>query len=144
MANNSFITNTPNNDTKNTSDNKLLNKDIIIKLKKEELNITKEWIKTGDVKIHKERFIEEKHFIIPITHEELVIEKKSFNSSDSNNVSSEIVHIPLTTEKVEFTKEKFFLEDVSIYKEQIKDIKQIETILKEEKIKIKTPDSFEI
>lgn len=107
-------------------------------IKEEQLDIAKKWIQTGDVKIHKEIFSEEKNFTIPIQYEELVIEKKFIASDTSKDKTSEtqIIRIPLAEEQVEFSKHKVILEDVSIYKQQIEDIEHIEETLKKEKPKV--------
>lgn len=114
-------------------------KSVTLQIKEEELDIVKKWIQTGEVKAYRETFCEEKTFTIPIIREELVIEKKFFDSSASKekDISKETIRIPLSEEQVEFTKHKVTLEDVSIYKEQVKDIKHIEEILKKEKANIK-------
>ena len=46
------------------------------------------------------------------------------------------MRILLSEEKVEFTKHKIALEDVTIYKQQIDDIKHIEATIKHEESKI--------
>lgn len=116
---------------------------VAFKIKEEQLDIAKKWIQTGDVKIHKEIFSEEKNFTIPIQREELVIEKKSMASDTSTDEDSEtqIIRIPLSEEQVEFSKHKVILEDISIYKQQIKDVQHIEETLKKEKPKIQISGS---
>lgn len=114
------------------------NQKVILQLKEEKLDIAKRLIQTGEVKAFKETFIEEKTFTVPVIREELVIEKKVFDSSKSEHEeeSNEVIRIPLSEELVEFTKKKVMLEDVSIYKQEIKDVKHIEETLKKEKIKV--------
>lgn len=112
-----------------------------LQIKEEQLDIAKKWIQTGDVKIHKEIFSEEKNFTIPIQREELVIEKNFIASDISKNKEPEILRIPLTEEQVEFSKHKVILENISIYNQQIKDIEHIEETLKKEKPKIKISGS---
>ncbi|URZ17459.1 YsnF/AvaK domain-containing protein [Clostridium felsineum] len=105
-----------------------------LKLKAEELDIAKQWIKTGDVKIYKETLSTEKSFTIPVKREELVIEKKSYDT----NSSEDIIRIPLSEEQVSFSTHRVTLEDVSIYKNEIEEIKHIESTLKKEEPKVKT------
>ncbi|OAA91103.1 YsnF/AvaK domain-containing protein [Clostridium ljungdahlii] len=114
-----------------------------LQIKKEQLDIAKKLIQTGNVKIHKETFTEEKNFTVPVVHEELIIEKETFASADvqRKNSSTEFIRIPLSEEQVEFVKHKVILEDVSIYKQQIEEIKHIEETLKKEKAKIKVSGS---
>lgn len=104
---------------------------VTLQIKEEQLNIAKQWLKTGDVHIYKETFSTEKNFTIPIEHEELVIEKK--NIITDNNAPAEVIRIPISEEQVEFTKHTVKLEDVSVYKQQIKDIRHIEETLNKEK-----------
>ncbi|WAG58976.1 YsnF/AvaK domain-containing protein [Clostridium estertheticum] len=113
-------------------------------IKKEQLDIAKKWLQTGEVNIYREAFTEEKTFTVPVKREELVIKKKVLSSADSEikNMPTEIIRIPLSEEHVEFTKHKVNLEEVSIYKQQIQDIKHIEETLKREALKVKISDSL--
>jgi uncharacterized protein (TIGR02271 family) len=110
-------------------------KDVTFKIKEEQLNIAKQWLQTADVKVYRETLTQEKSFSIPIKREELVIEHTLLSSQ--KNVPPEVIRILLSEEQVNFTKNMLFIEDVSIYKEQIEDIKHIEAILKREEPRIK-------
>jgi uncharacterized protein (TIGR02271 family) len=109
-------------------------KDVTFDIKEEHLDIAKKLLKTGEVNVYREVFSEEKTFTIPVEREELVIEKKDFTSD--SNAPLETILIPLSQEKVEVSKYKVTLEEVSVYKEQIKDIKHIEETLKKEEPKV--------
>lgn len=111
------------------------NKSATLQIKEEQLNITKQWVQTGDVKIHKESFIEEKNFTVPVMREELVIEKEDLTSDKKE--PTEVIRIPLSEEQVQFTKHKVNLEDVSIYKQHINGINHIEETLKREEATVK-------
>ncbi|WP_175400828.1 MULTISPECIES: YsnF/AvaK domain-containing protein [Clostridium] len=120
-------------------------RNVTLPIKEEQLDIAKKWIQTGDVKIYKEVFSENKNFTIPIEHENLVIEKKSLETSSQNkDAPKEIIKIPLSEEHVEFSKHRVALEDVSIYKKQIEDIKHIEETLKKEKSNVKVSGSAKV
>jgi len=114
-----------------------------IQIKQEQLDIAKEWIQTGEVKIYRETLMENKTFNVPVKREELVIEKKTIASVKIGHKDSltEVIRIPISEEQVEFTKHMVTLEDISIYKEQIEDIKHIEDTLKKESAKIKITGS---
>lgn len=115
------------------------NNDVTLQIKEEQLNLAKKWIQTGDVKIYRESFTEKKRFTIPVECEEIVIEKKILASAPKEHIdgSTEIMRIRLSEEKVEFTKHRVVLEDVSIYKQEIEEIKQIEETLKKEELRVK-------
>lgn len=112
------------------------NVDATLQLRQEQLEIAKKWVQTGDVKIYKETSVKEKTFTIPITSQELIIEKKDITSNNHNDDPTQTIRIPLNEEQVTFTKHKITLEDVSIYSEQIEDTKQVKTTLKHEEGKI--------
>lgn len=103
-----------------------------IELHEEELNITKEWIQTGEVSIHEEVLTEEKNITMPITRKELIIEKKGV---DGNN---ETIRIPISEERIEIIKHLVILEDVKVFKRKYQDIKTIKETLKKEKLNVET------
>ena len=108
------------------------NENITFKTREEQLSVVKKWIQTGEVKIYKETTVKQKNFTVPITREELVIEKKDLTLG----LQAEPIRILLSEDQVEFTKHKVSLEDISIYSEQIEDIKHIEATLKHEEAKV--------
>ncbi len=132
---------------KNKSDNRQSPiKDVTLQLKEEQLVLAKKWIHTGEVKIYKELLTEEKTFTVPVEREELVIEKKIVASvnSDQKKMPQEVIRIRIAEEQVDYTKHWVILEDVSIYTEQIADIKHIEETLKREESNVKTSFSSSV
>lgn len=114
-------------------------KDVNLQIKEEQLHLAKKWIQTGEVKIYRDSFTEEKSFTVPVECEELVIEKKTLASATQEHIDgpTEIIRIRLSEEQVEFTKRRIALEDVAIYKQEIEDIKHIEETLKKEELRVK-------
>ena len=117
-------------------------KNMTLQVKEEQLDLAKEWIQTGEVKIYREFFTEEKSFTVPVKREELVIEKQILASvtPEHKDGPTEVIRILVSEEQVEFTKHKVALEEVSIYKQKIEEIQQIEETLKREDIKIKVSE----
>ena len=113
--------------------------DVTFRIKEEQLNIAKQWLQTSDVKVYRETLISEKSFSIPVKREELVIEHVILSSSTKgqNDAPPEVIRILLSEEEVKFTKTMVYLDDVSVYKQQIEDIKHIEETLKREEPRIK-------
>jgi uncharacterized protein (TIGR02271 family) len=111
---------------------------VTLQIKEEQLHIAKNLVQTGEVKAYIETFNEEKTFNIPVMRKELVVEKKILTSTtpECKEAPQETIRIPISEERVEFTKYNVSLEDISIYKQQIKDIKHIEETLKKEKAKV--------
>ena len=117
-----------------------------LQLHEEKLDITKKWIKTGEVAIHKEIFTEEKTITIPVIHEELIIEKKVLDAenTDQTGEHTEIIRIPISEERIEVIKHPTVLEDVAIYKRQFQETKPITETLKKEKVHIETTGNPEV
>lgn len=111
-----------------------------IELREEELELYKNRVKTGEVKIHKEILKEEKNITVPIIREELVIENREIGEESKNNASADIktIRIPIREEHIEVSKYPVMLEDVSIFKQPIQEIQHIEETLKREKLHVKT------
>jgi uncharacterized protein (TIGR02271 family) len=109
-----------------------------LQLHKEELQISKKWVDTADVKIYKNTYKEEKQITVPITREELVIEKKKANPQGTFDGEIETIQIPLSEECIEITKHPVILEDVEIYKNQLEEIVHVNETVKEEKLHIHT------
>lgn len=120
--------------------------DTTLQIREEQLDIAKKLVQTGEVNIYRETFTKEKNFTVPIIHEELVIERKDLasDSSEYEEKPQEVIRIPLSEERVEFIKHKINLEDVSIYKQKIKDIKHIEETLRKEKAKVEVSGDVDV
>ncbi len=121
-------------------------KDVTLRFKEEQLDLAKKWIQTGKVNIYRKTFTEEKSFTLPLKREELIIEKKTLDSAtkDDTGLPIETIRILLSEEQVEFTKNMVTLEEVSIYKEQIEEIKHIEETLKREEANVKISGSINV
>jgi uncharacterized protein (TIGR02271 family) len=106
------------------------------KLREERLDISKEIVQTTEVNFHTESFTEEKTFTVPVTREELVIEKRFLPEG-----KTEIIRIPIKEERVEIVKHPVALEDVTYHIEEFQENKCIEETLKKEKLKVQTEGS---
>ncbi len=109
-------------------------------LKEEQLDITKRRVKTAVVTVHKEIIKEEKNITVPVTREELVIEKEVLDKADPSktNERTETIRIPIKEELIEIIKHPVAQEDVKIYKEQTSEIQHVQELLAKEKLHIKT------
>jgi uncharacterized protein (TIGR02271 family) len=142
----SFYTSAINEDSDEVETINNTNTETKLKLREEKLDIYKKLIKTGEVSIRKEFITEEKTIVIPLTREELIIEKKNLekNSSKKNNNESEVIRIPVNEERFEIVKHKVPLEDVSVYLRQFQDKVHIDEILKKEMFKIETEGNAKV
>lgn len=116
------------------------NDDASLQLREEQLDISKKWVKTGTVSVHKEIVTEEKKIVVPVTREELVIEKKALDAKKPDEMigHTETIRIPISEERIEILKHPTALEDVTIYKRQFQENEHVEETLKKEKVHVET------
>ena len=112
--------------------------EITLQLHKEELQVTKKWVETADVAIYKKTYMEEKQILVPVTREDLIIEKRVFDPEDATDTEIEIIRIPLSEERIEVTLHPTALEEVEIYKNQFEELIHICETIKKEKLDIDT------
>jgi uncharacterized protein (TIGR02271 family) len=112
--------------------------DVTLQLHKEELEIKKNWEKKADVKVYKRTFTADKQIIIPVTYEELIIEKLPLNSEGTLDGEKEIIRIPLKEDRIEVVLHPTILEDVEIYKRQYEEIIEVNEMVQKEVFQIET------
>lgn len=107
-------------------------------LRKEELNIDKNRVQTGEVEFGKEIIEEQKTVDVPVTREEVVIERRTLNNeqSDSPITGEETIRIPVSEERVEVDKRTVVTGEVSAHKHSIEDTKHIDETLRREEARI--------
>lgn len=107
-----------------------------MRIREEQLDIAKKLIQTGEVSVHKELVKEDKNFVVPVTREELVIEKKVLDTKAPGKADKHIetIRIPISEERIEVIKRPVILNNVSINKRQIQKTKRVEGTVKKEKV----------
>lgn len=111
-----------------------------LRLRKEELDIDKNKVQKGEVELGKEIIEEHKSVDVPVTREEVVIERKSLDNeaSDSPITDEENIRIPVAEEKVDVGKHTVITGEVSAHKREIEDTKHVDETLKHEEARINT------
>ncbi|MEH7121169.1 YsnF/AvaK domain-containing protein [Neobacillus vireti] len=112
--------------------------EVTLQLHKEQMEINKKWVDTADVSIYKKKYTEEKQILVPVTHEDLIIEKKVANPENPAVTKLETICIPLSEDQIEVRLTPAILNDVEIYKNQYEELIQVHETLKEEKVHIET------
>lgn len=112
--------------------------DAKLRLRKEELDIAKDKVHKGDVEIGKEIIEEHKTVDVPVTREEVVIERRSLNNeaSDSPIRDEETIRIPVSEEKVNVDKHTVVTGEILAHKRSIEDTEHIDETLKREEARI--------
>ena len=117
-----------------------------LKLRKEELDIAKNRVRTGEVEISKEIVEEQKVVDVPLSHDEIVIERRAIDSepSDMEIGDEETIHIPVSEEQIEVGKHTIVTGEVSAFKREVQENKQVKETLKREEARVHTDGDAKI
>ena len=108
-------------------------------LRKEEMDIAKNKAQIGEVEIGKEIIEEIKVVDVPVTHEEVVIERMSIDNepTDSPIGDEETIRIPVSEERVEVGKHTVVTGEVSAKKRETVENRKVEEALKKEEARVR-------
>ncbi len=109
-----------------------------IQLKEERLQATKEQVQTGEVGLRKEVVTEQQTMDVPVTHEEVYIERRPVSGevSDTPIGEGETYRIPVSEEQVNVSKQTVQTGEVSIGKRQVQETQQVSDTLRREEAHI--------
>jgi uncharacterized protein (TIGR02271 family) len=117
------------------------NEETTIPLIEERLNVSKK-TSTTQYTIRKEPVTEKKTVEVPVTHEELVVEKRPPKDSSSSTSaqgpvkSKTEIKVPLMREEVEVTKEPIVKEEVVVKKKSITEARTVSDSVTKERINV--------
>ena len=106
-----------------------------VQLREEQLQVNKERVQTGEVGLRKEVVTEQQTINVPVTHEEVVIERNpvSGQPTDQPIGESETYRVPISEEQVSVNKQTVPTGEVSVGKRQVQENQQVsDTVRREE------------
>ena len=107
-----------------------------LQLREEQLDVEKERVQAGEVRLRKEVVTEQRNVEVPVTREEVVIERHAAAGDEPDEGAigeGEEVRIPLMEEEVRVEKTPVVREEVSVRKRQVQDTERVsETVRREE------------
>ena len=108
-------------------------------LRKEELDIAKNRVQIGEVEISKEIVEEQKVVDVPVTHEEVIIERNAIGNepSDLPIGVEESIRIPVSEERVDVSKRTVVTGEVSANKRETEETRQVKETLKREEARMR-------
>lgn len=114
------------------------NQDRTMRLHEEQLDISKKRQTTGEVNLRKEVVEHEQSINVPVTREEVVIEKKAVQDEATGEPigQDETIRIPVTEERVEVSKRPVVTGEVDIHKRQVQDTENVRDTLKKEEARL--------
>ncbi|WP_342042912.1 YsnF/AvaK domain-containing protein [Bacillus sp. OTU2372] len=132
-------------DTNETYDNPIYEaqfeteKTTAVRLREEQLDITKERVQVGELQLHKEVVEEQRTVYVPLIREEVYIERRPVidgKYDSSAFTEDEMIRIPITEERIEVTKRPVVVEEVIVGKRKIQETKQVQDIIRKEEARI--------
>jgi len=110
-----------------------------LKLREERLNVSKERVQAGEVELHKEVVSEQKTINVPVTHEEVVIERHAVTDGTIDNTpigEGEVIRVPVSEEQVNVTKNTVVTGEVAIGKRAVQETEQVTDTVRHEEARI--------
>jgi uncharacterized protein (TIGR02271 family) len=106
-----------------------------LKLREEQLNVQKQPVETSEARLRKDVVSEQQSMDVPVTHEEVYIERRpgSGQPSDRPIEEGEVFRMPIRDEQVTTSKQTVETGEVAIGKKQFQDTKRVsDTVQREE------------
>lgn len=118
--------------------------DDVLRMREERLDVSKENVQTGEAVVKKVVTEETQTVEVPVTKEELVIERTPVNDelADDPNFRPEEseIRIPLSEERVHVTKEPVVTEEVHISKREVQDTESVSDTVHKEHLNVESTD----
>ncbi|MCM3573063.1 YsnF/AvaK domain-containing protein [Mesobacillus subterraneus] len=115
-----------------------------LQLREEQLDVSKDRVQAGEVEVHKEVVEEQQKVNIPVTREEVYVERRDVNEAVSGNDAvmddDETIRVPIMEEKVEVTKKPVVSEELVIGKREVTDTEQVVESVKHEEAHLEADD----
>jgi len=106
-----------------------------IKLRGEQLQVEKQTVETGEVRLSKEVVSEERQFDVPVTREEVTVEQHRYREprvSETPVGQEETIRVPIREEQVQVTKIPVETGEVTISKQVVEEEEHITETVKHE------------
>lgn len=115
-----------------------LDEDRKLRLREEQLDVSKNKVQTGEVNVHKEIIEEQKTINVPVTHEEIVIERRAVNNDTTAEPvgADETIRIPVSEEQVEVHKNTVVTGEVGIHKREVQGTEQVQDTVRREEARV--------
>lgn len=111
-----------------------------VQLKEEQLHARKENRQVGEVRIHKDVITEHKTIDVPVTREEIVIERRPASGTGRSTTSDmrpgEEIRIPVKEEQVKVEKTAVVKEEVTVGKRKVTETEKVAADVKHEELRV--------
>jgi len=110
-----------------------------LRLREERLQAQKQTVQAGEVRLHKDVVEEEKRIDVPVTHEEVVIDRRPLTEgrvSDTPVGQDETIRIPVSAEQVNVAKTTVETGEVSVGKRAVTENQRVTDTVKHEEARL--------
>jgi len=109
-----------------------------MQLREEQLRVNKQSVETGAASLHKEVSSQQQNIDVPVTREEVVVERRpgSGQPSDTPIGEGETYRVPVREEQVSVQKQPVVREEVSLGKRQVQDTQRVSDTVRREEARV--------
>ncbi len=109
-----------------------------LQLREEQLQVYKQPVQTGEVNLHKDVVTEQQNIDVPVTHEEVYIERRpaSGQVSDTPIGDDETISVPVSKEQVNVSKQSVVTGEVAIGKRTVQETQQVSDTVRHEEARV--------
>ncbi len=109
-----------------------------LKLREEQLQVYKQPVQTGEVGIRKEVVSEQQNIAVPVTHEEVYIERRAGSGqvSDTPIGEGETLRVPVSAEQVQVNKQTVETGEVALGKRAVQGTQQVSDTVRHEEARV--------
>ncbi len=110
-----------------------------IELHEEELEARKKSVETGRVRVGKEVVEEQQTLDIPVTHEEVFIERQPVNRQPADGAigeADETIRMPVREEQVSVDKRAVVTEEINVGKREVQDTREVTGTVRREEARV--------
>jgi uncharacterized protein (TIGR02271 family) len=118
-----------------------------VELREEELRARKEMVEAGEVEIRKDVVTEQRTLEVPITREEVVVERHPIEGrrvSDRPIGETESIRVPVREEEVTVEKRPVVREEIEIGKRRVEETEQVSGTVRREEARIEREGDVEV
>ncbi len=127
-------------DTYNTGTDVDTDEERRLRLREERLNVDKQAVQTGQVGLHKEVISEQKNIDVPVTHEEVYVERRAVTDGQVDDATpigeGETIKIPVSAEQVNVSKDTVTTGEVGIGKRVVEGTQRVSDTVRREEARI--------
>jgi len=110
-----------------------------VEIHEEQLHARKKPVKKGEVRVHKEVVTEQQTMSVPVTREEVVVERRpASRRGKRGTVEAGEIRIPVKEEQVHLEKETVVTGEVAVGKRKVTEMKPMTGSVRKEKVKVET------